>query len=139
VKKLINAITYGRRKQSTKFFEEANIPVQQHHKIITTYADAIKEIAYQIICRPDIQAAEDRNPTVRDERKIRFSAMSDLMERIEAQKTSGVIARLVTHWGLDPKGMIPMHDGVMCSFKRLHPEKETPLSSSLLSAPPELF
>ena len=67
VKKLINAITYGRRKQSTKFFEEARIPVKQHHDIITKYADAIEEIAQPIHQATMQTTSPTHKPTTRSQ------------------------------------------------------------------------
>jgi hypothetical protein len=53
-----------------------------------------------------------------------MTALSELQVRIEEQKLTFIITRLIDHWGINPKSIIPMHDGAMISLRNLHPRKE---------------
>jgi hypothetical protein len=64
-----------------------------------------------------------KHPT-ENEHKWKMTTLSELLVRIEEQKLACIIRRLINHWGINPKSIIPMHDGAMVSLRNLHPEKE---------------
>ena len=53
-----------------------------------------------------------------------MTVLSELLVRIEEQKLTCIITRLIDHWGINPKSIIPMHDGAMISLRNLHPGKK---------------
>jgi hypothetical protein len=123
-KKLINALLYGQSTQSGTFFEECGITVHMHHDSIIEFAQAVNNCATKLIkkCDQDVEFAKEKNPSAGDH-KHKFTALSELLVRIEEQKLSCIISRLVDHWGINPNTAISMHDGVMVSINSIHPDK----------------
>ena len=126
IKSLINAITYGRKYSSKAFFKEAIIAIKKHHPIIKEYCHAMNIIVDQLAQPDDLEAAERSHPD-KDERQLKFSALSDLLARIEDQKLACIINRLTTHWGINPKSTVLMHDGCMVEMQTLNPEGQAKL------------
>ena len=124
VKSLINAITYGQSVQSEKWFDENKVQLIRHHDIIYAYATATALAATTLIKvdSPDYKAAMEANPED-NQRSLTFKALSSLMERVEEQKLSCVLMRLIHEWGINPKSIVLIHDGAMCSMDNLNPKK----------------
>lgn len=70
---------------------------------------------------PDLEFAKRKNPD--EEHKWTFTALSELLVRIEEIKLSHMVARLVDHWGINPKTVVTMHDGIMVSPYNVHPDR----------------
>ena len=88
-------------------------------------------------CPDDMKFARELHPT-ESEHKWRFTALSELLVRIEEQKLSCMISRLVGHWGANPKALISMHDGVMVSPHLIRPNGQLAKRERQLGTPPTI-
>ena len=124
-KKLINSILYGASISNNSWFTDNNIKVMRHHDYIINLATAVAQCATELAkrCTSDYEFAKMKHPT-ENEHKWKMTTLSELLVRIEEQKLACIIRRLINHWGINPKSIIPMHDGAMVSLRNLHPEKE---------------
>jgi hypothetical protein len=125
VKQLINSILYGVSIGNNTWFDENKITPIRHHDDILNLANAVGQCATDVAskCKADYDFAKRTHPK-ENEHKWKMTALSELLVRIEEQKLTCIITRLIDHWGINPKSIIPMHDGAMISLRNLHPEKE---------------
>jgi hypothetical protein len=125
VKQLINSILYGASIGNNTWFDENKITPIRHHDDIINLANAVGQCATDLAlkCKADYDFAKRTHPK-ENEHKWKMTALSELLVRIEEQKLTCIITRLIDHWGINPKSIIPMHDGAMISLRNLHPEKE---------------
>jgi len=138
-KKLINALLYGQSTESKTFFEDAGIKQTKHHDDILAFAQMIGDLSVKITakCPDDMKFAKDLHPT-ENEHKWRFTALSELLVRIEEQKLSCMISRLVDYWGVNPKSLISMHDGVMVSPHLIRPDGQLAARERESGTPPTI-
>ena len=116
-KKLVNALTYG------KILE--NTPGERpHHQLLISYQMAVADAATKLVPpgSQDYEYAKQKNPETTHHR-VTFKALSELLNRIEEQTLSCIIQRLVDMWGVNPKTLIVMHDGVLVNVAEHHKER----------------
>ena len=122
-KRMINSFLYGRRTTNKTCLIEAGIdPQTEHAAIILDFSRVMDHIAPKLVTKADLDAAEDR--FIRERKlllrhKLLYSALSDLCNRVEAQKLSCALDRLDNEWGFDTQSAVIMHDGAM--IPTLHP------------------
>jgi hypothetical protein len=125
IKQLINSILYGASIENDTWFTENKINPIRHHADIMDLACAVAQCATNLTlkCTADYDFAKKIHPDG-NEHKWKMTVLSELLVRIEEQKLTCIITRLIDHWGINPKSIIPMHDGAMISLRNLHPRKE---------------
>jgi hypothetical protein len=101
-KKLMNSLTYGMSTNSTTWFDESGIQPMPHHHFIIEYASAISRCVKELIqvTDPDYIFVKSQNSSRESEQSLRFKALSELLNRVEEQKLTVIISRLVTYWGV---------------------------------------
>jgi hypothetical protein len=97
-KKLINSILYGASISNDSWFLDNHIQIIRHHEYVLNLAAAVAQSATELseLCKPDYEFAKKKHPN-ENEHKWKMTALSELLVRIEEQKLSCIITRLVNH------------------------------------------
>jgi len=123
---LIDRLTTGEPLPAPHWQENWNIPKDKPHcEFIIRYGAVVQTCIRTLIPEtgPDFQYSKECNPGVVSNSTLRHIAFTHLLQRVHEQKTSALLKRLTSHWGIDPHTIIPTPTGIMFALEHIQPSR----------------